>query len=256
METGAFAMFDALGIKGIWQKHDPDQIVRKFESISRRIRSLVDREFGGPGHPNTKHVDNFVKTVRLGFVSDTVVVGFANKEEQHPVFTIMMAARYAGEVVRVALEPPASWAYRGVITYGAFAISNGGTFFVGPAVDEAAANHEQVDAALIWLGPSATVEMGKATRADFQGAMTTRAHEIPLKAERSYRSHVASPFAIASTPDEAQAVAHALLATFDVTKPGVADKRRNTELFLQEHLKEHAAIWRDNQALIERLGMQ
>jgi len=41
-----------------------------------------------------------------------------------------------------------------------------------------------------------------------------------------------------------------------VTKPGVADKRRNTEAFLLDHLAEHATIWHENQALMDRLGMR
>jgi hypothetical protein len=73
METGAFAMFDALGTKGIRERHDPDAVVRKFEEIAAAARCIVDREFGGPGHPNTDNPHNFVKMVRMGFLSDTVV---------------------------------------------------------------------------------------------------------------------------------------------------------------------------------------
>jgi len=249
-------MFDALGIRGVWAKHKADEVIRKFESIAAGGRNLVDREFGGVGHPNTRKSDNFVKSVRLGFISDTVVIGFVNKEKQHPVFAVMMAARYAGEIAQLGLEGPVPWAYRGVITYGRFAIHESGSFFVGPAVDEAAANYERVDAAMTWLTPSANAVMSHATDSDFQGAVTREVHDIPLKNDgkspASHKGHVASPFPMLSTPAEAASIAAALLDTFDLSKPGVQEKHLNTKVFLERHLKEHGAIWRAQRALVSK----
>jgi hypothetical protein len=256
VETGAFAMFDALGIRGVWATHKADDVLQKFESIAAGGRNLVDGEFGGVGHPNTRKSDNFVKSVRLGFVSDTVVIGFVNKEEQHPVFAVMMAARYAGEIARLGLNGPVPWAYRGVITYGRFAIHESGSFFVGPAVDEAAANYERVDAAMTWLAPSASGVMNRATDSEFQGAVTRELHEIPLKDDGTspahHQGHVASPFPMASTPAEAASIAAALLDTFDLSKPGVQEKYLNTKVFLKRHLKEHGAIWQAQQTLLSK----
>jgi len=256
METGAFAMFDALGIRGIWKNpaHDPGDIVLKFVEIEKRVRKLVDSEFGGPGHPNTQASSNFVKMVRLGFISDTVVIGFVNKDKQHPIFTIMMAARYAGEVARLGLEAPAPWTYRGVITYGQFVMHESGSFFVGPAVDEAAAYYERAEAALIWLAPSARAKLARATSSDFQGAMARGRHDIPLKRKgklptTKLRTYVASPFAYGSSPVDASTVSEAMLSTFDLTKRGVAKKHRETKAFLLRLQKDHAKLWRKNQAL-------
>jgi len=58
-----------------------------------------------------------------------------------------------------------------------------------------------------------------------------------------HRAHVASPFPIGSTPVEAANISQALLATFDLSKPDVRQKYRNTQDFLDEHRKEHAAFW-------------
>src|SRR5436305_8060580 len=117
METGAFAMFDALGIQGIWLRHDSDRVVQKLEQIAERARSQIDRSLGGAGHPNTKRDDNIIKQVRVGFVSDAIVVGFVNKGNQHPVYALMMVAQYAGQVMQLGLANPAPWTYRGVVTY-------------------------------------------------------------------------------------------------------------------------------------------
>lgn len=50
----------------------------------------------------------------------------------------MMAARWAAEITRMAIGRHPAWTYRGVVTYGKSAISDRGTYFVGPAVVEAA----------------------------------------------------------------------------------------------------------------------
>ena len=255
VETGALAMFDALGIRGIWLKHDPDDVVRKLERIALSARDLVEREFGGPGYPNTRDPWNVAETIRLGFVSDTIVVGFVTKDERDPAFAVMMAARYATEIALLGLEPPAPWAYRGVVTYGKFAMHASGNFFVGPAVDEAAADHERANAALTWLTPSAGSLVAGADDSHFQGAVHKREYEFPLKCAGDMSAHralVASPFPIGSPPTEAASIAAALLATFDVSKPGVDEKLRNTKKFLEEHLQEHAAIWAEQRAQIRK----
>jgi hypothetical protein len=194
----------------------------------------------------------------LGFISDTVVIGFANKGEQDPVFSIMMAARYAGEVARLGLQRPAPWAYRGVVTYGQFVMHDSGSFFVGPAVDEAAGLYEKAEAALIWLAPSARAKMTKATPSDFQGAMARGKHHIPLKRQGNLpttcRTYVASPFPFGSSPVEASAISEAMLGTFDLDKRGVPKKHRETKAFLQRHGTDHARHWQENQALFAVVG--
>lgn len=246
-------MFDALGIRGIWQKHDPDAVVRKLETIAITARDLVDREFGGPGHPNTRDPWNIAKKICLGFVSDTIVVGFVTKEEKDSAFAVMMAARYATEIALLGLQPPVPWTYRGVVTYGEFAMHDSGNFFVGPAVDEAAAYHERANAALTWLTPRAASLVATADSSHFQGAVHKREYEFPLKRAgvvSMHRAHVASPFPIGSTPVEAANISQALLATFDLSKPDVCEKHRNTQAFLEEHRQEHAAFWARQRALV------
>lgn len=248
METGAFAMFDALGISDIWRKHDPDKVIGKFEAIQNRFQRFVDGQLGGKGHPNTEDPGNLIKKVPIGFVSDTVVVPFIMKEARDPHFAVMMAARWASQVTRLALENEPAWAYRGVVTYGDFAISDRGHYFVGPAVEEAAANYERAEAALIWLAPSAKAKLSSAGPSDFeQGALTIGEHEVPLKADGKdpatpYGTYVASPFDWPDSLSDAERIIDQMLATFDPTKPRVPQKRRNTEMFLRRHLEEYRAL--------------
>lgn len=168
METGAFAMFDALGIRDIWKRHDADVVLRKFDEIEFRFKSFADRQLGGAGHPNTKRPDNSIKRVKIGFISDTVVVGFIMKDARTPHFAVMMAARWAAEAFRLGVNLSPAWSYRGVVTYGQFSINDAGNFFVGPAVTEAASLYERAEAAVIWLAPSAKGALKGATASDFR----------------------------------------------------------------------------------------
>jgi len=67
------------------------------------------------------------------------------------------------------------------------------------------------------------------------------------------RTYVVSPFE-SCTPARASEIADRMLATFDVSKPGVREKRRNTKAFLELHLNEHAQLWDDKQAILKRHG--
>jgi hypothetical protein len=167
----------------------------------------------------------------------------------------MMAARYATEIALLGLKEPAPWAYRGVITYGQFAMHDSGNFFVGPAVDEAAENHERANAALTWLTPAACSVVAAADDSHFQGAVHKREYDFPLKTGNNvarHRAHVASPFRMFSAPERAAEVARQLLATFDLAKPSVREKYQATKAFLDEHLGEHTAIWTEQQAFVRK----
>ncbi len=50
MRKGAFAMFDALGTRGIWQRHEPSKVLAKFEQLERAFREFLEKEFGGPNY--------------------------------------------------------------------------------------------------------------------------------------------------------------------------------------------------------------
>jgi hypothetical protein len=248
METGAFAMFDALGIRGIWKRYDPEQVITKFENLQRQFQTFVDGQLGGEGHPNTKDPGNGIKRVRVGFVSDTAVIAFTMKKGETPPFAVMMAARWASQFARLALRVPPAWTYRGVVTYGEFAISEQGTYFVGPAVDEAADNYERANACLIWLAPSARKTLAQADWSHFsQGALTLREHDVPLKAHRGdaagpYRTYVASPFDSPDSEADAQRLSDEILGTFDLTRPDVREKHRNTETFLRRALDDYRVL--------------
>ncbi|MGH7434681.1 MAG: hypothetical protein ACRENE_03325, partial [Polyangiaceae bacterium] len=79
MKVGALAMFDALGIREIWKTRNPRAVLDKFEEIEARAKAYVDGQLGGEDHPNPKRPDNAFDLARVGFISDTVVVGFFMK---------------------------------------------------------------------------------------------------------------------------------------------------------------------------------
>lgn len=248
MDTGAFAMFDALGIREIWRKHDAHLVLQKFEQIEARANAFANGQLGGEGHPNTQRSDNTIKRARISFVSDTVVVGFAMKEAQTPHFAVMMAARWAAEITRMAIGRHPAWTYRGVVTYGKFAISDRGTYFVGPAVVEAAECYEKAQAAVIWLTAKAKDALKGACWSDFaQNALTTSEVDVPLKGKdgsiATVRTYAASPFDWGTPPEQAAALVSALLETFDSPKPDVAVKKAYTAAFLSSALEQYSALY-------------
>jgi hypothetical protein len=62
MQTGAFALMDALGFKGIWQRHEPSEVLASLRQMSEGVNNV------------TKRFQSRV-SFRTAFLSDTIALG-------------------------------------------------------------------------------------------------------------------------------------------------------------------------------------
>lgn len=247
MRVGAVAFLDILGFKGIWQSHDPRQVIAKLQAVQEWARPAeADELFTrvGPGEP---YSDDFC---RLAFISDTIVVTCASIppvgdfSSDRKLHTLRLGVLYkvtrtvAAIYTKLTLEDPAPrLACRGAIAWGGFEIED--TFVVGPAVDLAAEAEASADAALVWLHPSA-LEVYRAGRdgdvdagfGSVQGGLPLlHDYPVPMKDGDVVVSDVVKPM------ERPEVIAERFAATFfrrtaDRSDPSLAKKFANTIRFL------------------------
>lgn len=190
--TGAVAVLDALGFKGIWKWWDgPEPVVQKLLATKQTTAHFIAETLIAPGPV----ADQVNQERRLVFLSDTIVVASAiePKPGTDPTDTQSRGYRYLAmlDVCRVvaalqywfltsAGEPPMAW--RGAIAWGEFAIED--SFLVGPASDEAAEAERLAEAALVWFCPSARDQL-EADTARPLGPGFNPERDLPV--ERSWR---------------------------------------------------------------------
>ena len=249
MRTGAIAMIDALGFKGVWNrpevKDDPERVIQKLKEL--RKATVLD----GSGH------DFRIEAPQAMFLSDTIVVSIAITPKNQPSdpewtsnwtqdaklgMALHQVALYVKTLMNRALSEQPKFAYRGCISVGRFDAQE--TFILGPAVDEAAELMDRAQGAFVWLAPSArrfSFPEGQA-----EPWLGLHRYAVPLKGGDDYVTHVVTPFEIVSSAEERQAVKRALLETFNGPSFDVELKRQNTEAFLESALE--AAPWHEQRA--------
>jgi hypothetical protein len=251
MKKGVIAYVDFLGTKGIWVKHDPEQVLRKL----RHLRDTVLSEHLKLGRMYLKDVSSAggpsIKCQAI-FVSDTIALAFwydTAAEEDRPFGPLVyMAGKVIAELIResASLGTPPSRALRGCITEGKFDFDE--SFLIGPAVDEAGSCHEQAGGAFVFLSPPTDrhlneqitylrylVETGELTREEAcrsPEATLFIPYEIPLKKTGTVQLPVLNPLAgeDAQNHDE---IIQSVLTAFDDSDPGVEQKKANTAKFLE-----------------------
>ena len=156
MRSGAIAMLDILGWKGIWQRKSPDQVIAELQDIETSVRHFWEQMEKNPkfvGHQRFKSVDLHVQTM-----SDTVFI----HAEGSPHPTIELVAGLSGTAICTGVQH--GLLIRGALSYGQFCRTD--AIFVGPAVDEAASWYEQTEMIGVCLTPHAE--------------MTVRRHSLTL----------------------------------------------------------------------------
>ncbi len=158
---GAVAVIDALGFRGIWNRVQPTALVARLQAIRNHVSMWCDEHNAAVEGGRTR----FIAQV----LSDTVVVGAAVANERMQAIDadavkytlIHFASDEVGELVRAALEEEPYLAFRGCLAVGELWLSPnekvGETVVaLGPAIDEAVQWHEEADAAVVWLTPTAS----------------------------------------------------------------------------------------------------
>jgi len=135
METGVVAFFDALGIKGVWARSDPQKIIRAWDIVLETFYDASTAVF--KRHPE------FEGSFKIAAFSDTVIVTL--KGEKLDCMLPVIAQIIAPPFV-VALAH--SIFFRGIISSGKFLHTE--NLIIGPAIDEAAEWYTQPN----WIGVS------------------------------------------------------------------------------------------------------
>jgi hypothetical protein len=216
MKSGAVAMIDALGFRGIWDRWPAAEVFSNMHALKRRVENDL-REIG------TQPDMQFEAT----FLSDTIVLGLSlpGTIPNH----IALSAIYVGDIVSRILNYSARsstpLAYRGSITCGEYEID--ANFIMGRAVDDAATCYDSADAAIVWLAPSASNLVGKWLHGQPHNTHFVK-HAVPLKGGASLHTYTVSPLVQAVDENDAEVISTILLASFRGSSLDIAIKRQNT----------------------------
>jgi hypothetical protein len=242
--TGAVAVLDALGFKGIWENHDPGMVLAKLQRLATLRREWEQPRFDDVA-PDEDYGAPIIVDRWIRLFSDTLVIavdhwlhpdptkGWAGVPTGHQsllnyfsVVGVCFAVQDAIESAAIDGDPPLT--YRGCIACGHFEVRN--EFMVGPAIDAAAEAEHLADGAFVWLLPSA-VDALLSLKPGVGGEVTVADYDVPMKgAVHHHRTHVVNPLLGAKAPD---LMGERILSSFDRTNTAeVRLKRQNTEAFL------------------------
>ncbi len=132
MPQGAVTFLDVLGWKGIWLRRAPNEVVRLLEGLVDLAKRTAWEQRGR----------TVAGEVEVLSVSDTIVLLTYGKAEQVLPVHGLICEKIICDSIRNGIP------IRGATSYGGFAVSDGSTILIGPAIDEAAAWHEALD----WIG--------------------------------------------------------------------------------------------------------
>ncbi len=126
MLTGAVAMFDALGFKGIWNRHQHDKVVQRLKGIERAADKIPATYRPGLEEPSARATVD----VRTALLSDTVVIGLSVPEETKTTawegvppqtlddLALAFVAKHVGALISEAGRQEPVLVYRGAISFG------------------------------------------------------------------------------------------------------------------------------------------
>jgi len=142
MDDGAITFLDVLGWKGIWTREVGAAPIAKLKRVIQAAREAVE--------PVLQEVLDHCKSsrgmtaenIRVECISDTIVLIARGAPEP----TLWVNARICQEIVCRSIEE--SIPVRGATCYGRYQADDEERIMVGPAVDEAASWHEELD----WIG--------------------------------------------------------------------------------------------------------
>jgi hypothetical protein len=212
LETGAVALIDALGFRGIWDRHPPEEVLSELKQMQSWMEERVRFQFSSQPHMQCK----------VAFLSDTAAVSMAlpTTTESREALSVIYLCDVLSWILNRSLRSRVPLAYRGAVAIG------------GPAIDEAAAAHERAQAATIWLTPNARDAVGAWLRTQPNNTHLVK-FSVPLKLGESFRTYTVSPLEQAGGEDDANFLANKLLDTFTGGTVEVAMKRQNTENHLR-----------------------
>jgi len=220
METGALAMIDALGFKGIWRR---PEVAGDLQKIITKLERLVATAKDDPsgGMPCSR-------TLKIVFLSDTIVIALTLPGEE-PFTSLKLASRSISRLLVESARTSPVLAYRGAMTFGEFEIKD--PFIVGPAVDEAAEAMNAPDAAIVMLTDSAAQHARLPKSSDTRPGTVLMPYAVPLKGGSVFHTFAVSPFMMNVPKEDRAGIISNICRTF-LGGTEIAVKRQNTERFL------------------------
>ncbi len=140
MQEGVVVFLDALGVKGIWARAEPESVINSWEGVLKRLNESIKKspKIGSVGD-KSECLD-----YNIAAFSDTVIITLKCTDD--PAAHVPLVAKLVSEPFFYALV---NGIYlRGVIAIGKFYQSS--TLVIGPAIDEAAEWYTQPE----WMGVS------------------------------------------------------------------------------------------------------
>jgi hypothetical protein len=140
MHDGVVVFLDALGVKGIWARAEPESVINSWEEVLKRLNESIKKspKVGSIGN-KTEFLD-----YNIAAFSDTVIITLKCTDD--PAAHVPLVAKIVSDAFFFALVKGIY--FRGVIAIGKFHQSN--TLVIGPAIDEAAEWYTQPE----WMGVS------------------------------------------------------------------------------------------------------
>lgn len=140
MQEGVVVFLDALGVKGIWARAEPESVISSWENVLKRLQESIKKS------PKSGSIGDKPESLdyNISAFSDTVIITLKCKDD--PAAHVPLVAKIVSEPFFYALVKGIY--FRGVIAIGKFYLSD--TLVIGPAIDEAAEWYTQPE----WMGVS------------------------------------------------------------------------------------------------------
>jgi hypothetical protein len=140
MQDGVVVFLDALGVKGIWARAEPESVIRSWEEVLRRLNESINKS------PKIGSIGDIPEPLNytIAAFSDTVIITLKCADD--PAAHVPLVAKIVSDAFFFALIKGIY--FRGVIAIGKFFQSK--TLVIGPAIDEAAEWYTQPE----WMGVS------------------------------------------------------------------------------------------------------
>lgn len=234
---------DALGFKGIWGRHAPEEVLSSLRSLrdnfllkkkqNEEAAAKLFREQFGPDLPIPHQTEVF-------FLSDTVLITTTHQgefiEDSACTGALLIASAFTG----AALTAKIPLLFRGCIVRGEFEVEY--PFCVGPAVDRAAELAAAADGPFVWCDPDVAEQittfearrdqyLSNAEPAFAKPVSNWISYAVPLKDGRTFETMVVNPLRTVSPKHRANAIERAE-ATFTTNSLDVWIKKKHCMHFL------------------------
>lgn len=229
MQQGAVVLMDALGFKGIWERHPAEQVLGKLSAL-REIHYVDRKVLNRLGHPVGIH-----REIQFRALSDTIIIAVPVVDEfQSEKAALRDGLALAGALAalyqaRALTGSPPHFSFRGALSVGRLALHE--EFLVGPAIDEAAEWYESANGAFVVLTPSATSIMQDP--APGLDDAIVRDWEVPLKKGGVFRMPAVDCLRPADTHEHRAEMVSNMKESFLSEDPRVIEKWDHTRRFLE-----------------------